>query len=100
MPRGIIEDVIIQVGNFYYLVDFIVLDSQPVANENSQIPIILGHPFLATVNAQINYRNGLIRLTFGNMAVDVNIFSFFKQPNLDAEDGNEIYEVSLIDSLV
>ena len=100
MPQDIIEDVIVQVGSFYYSVDFIVLDTQPIANENSQIQIILGRPFLATVNAQINCRNGLMRLTFSNMTVDVNIFSIFKQPDLEAEDENEIHKVSLIDSLV
>jgi len=30
-PLGIIKDVIIQVDNFYFLVDFIVLDTEPVA---------------------------------------------------------------------
>jgi uncharacterized coiled-coil protein SlyX len=45
--RGIIEDVIIQVDNFYFPVDFIVLDTELVANPTKMIPVILGHPFLS-----------------------------------------------------
>ena len=30
IPRGIIEDVLVQVDKFYYPVDFVVLDTDPV----------------------------------------------------------------------
>jgi hypothetical protein len=50
--RGIIEGVLIKVDKFYYLVDFIVLDTEPAVNIEFQVPIILGCPFLATANAQ------------------------------------------------
>ena len=30
IPRGIVEDVLIQVNKFYFSVDFIVIDTQPV----------------------------------------------------------------------
>ena len=43
---------------FYYQVDFVVLDTEPVAVGTSHVPIILGRPFLATSNAIINSRNG------------------------------------------
>ncbi|RVW13696.1 hypothetical protein CK203_087177 [Vitis vinifera] len=48
IPRGVIEDVLVQVDNFYYLVDFIVLDTDPTVKEANLVPIILGRPFLAT----------------------------------------------------
>jgi hypothetical protein len=50
VPRGIVEDVLVQVDKFIYHVDFIVLDTQPVEACNS-FPVILGRPFLATSNA-------------------------------------------------
>ena len=31
IPRGMIEDVLVQVDKFYYLMDFVVLDTNPVA---------------------------------------------------------------------
>ncbi|RVW18547.1 Retrovirus-related Pol polyprotein from transposon 297 [Vitis vinifera] len=54
IPRGVIEDVLVQVDNFYYPIDFIVLDTEPVVKEANLVPIILGRPFLATSNAIIN----------------------------------------------
>ncbi|XP_024031086.1 uncharacterized protein LOC112094464 [Morus notabilis] len=69
-PRGIVEDVLLQVDKFYYPVDFLVLDTQFVVNMESSIPIILGRPFLATTNALINCRNGLMKISFGNMTLE------------------------------
>ena len=72
IPKGEITDVLIQVGNFIYPVDFIMLETQPVSNLRSQTPVILGHIFLTTANAIINYRNGSMRLTFEDMTKKVN----------------------------
>ena len=49
--KGTVEDVLIQVDKFYYPVDFVVLDTEPVAVGANYVPIILGRPFLATFNA-------------------------------------------------
>ncbi|RVW33161.1 hypothetical protein CK203_094850 [Vitis vinifera] len=99
IPRGVIEDVLVQVDNFYYPVDFIVLDTDPTVKEANLVPIILGRPFLATSNAIINCRNGLMQLTFGNMTLDLNIFYMSKkQTTPEEEEGPE--EVCIIDTLV
>ena len=99
IPRGMIEDVLVQVDKFYYLVDFVVLDTDPVAKGTNCIPIILGRPFLATSNAIINCRNGVMQLTFGNMTLELNIFYMCnKQFHLGEEEGPE--EVCMIDNLV
>jgi hypothetical protein len=55
-PRGIVEDAIIKVDKFFFLVDFIVLDIKPVPHPERLIPVILGRSFLATANACINCR--------------------------------------------
>ena len=59
IPKGIVEDVLVKVDKFYYLVDFVVLDTEPMASRPNHVPIILGRPFLATANAIINFRNGV-----------------------------------------
>jgi hypothetical protein len=41
-PRGIIEDVLIKVVKFYFPMDFIVIDMEPVHDVVNQIPVILG----------------------------------------------------------
>ena len=80
IPRGIIQDVLVQVDNFYYPVDFVVLDIDLIVKETNYVPIILGRPFLATSNIIINCRNGLMQLTFGNMTLELNIFYMSKKP--------------------
>jgi uncharacterized coiled-coil protein SlyX len=77
-PRGIVEDVLIKVDKFYYPVDFIVLDTEPVPYPDKQIPVILGRPFLATANACINCRTGVMKISFGNMKIRLNIFTAFQ----------------------
>jgi len=91
-----INDVLIWVREFIYPVYFIVLETQPVSNPRAQTPIILGHQFLAIANAITNCRNGSIRLTFGDMTREVNVFNLGKQPR-DVED--QTFEVNLIENL-
>ena len=45
IPRGIVKDVLVQVDKFYFPVDFVVLDTQPVVNQGTQFQVILGRPF-------------------------------------------------------
>jgi hypothetical protein len=95
VPRGIVEDVLIQVDKFIYLVDFIFLDTQPVEAFYS-IPVTLGRQFLATSNSLINCRNGLMKLSFGNMTLEMNVFNICKQPG----DDNDLQKVDFIEKLV
>ena len=69
IPKGVVEDVFVKVDKFYYPVDFVVLGTEPIENGPNHVPIILGIPFLATANAIINCRNGVMQLTFGNMTL-------------------------------
>ena len=55
IPKGIVKDVLVKIDKFYYLVDFVVLDIEPIASGPNHVPIILGRPFFATANAIINY---------------------------------------------
>jgi len=95
VPIEIVEDVLVQVDKFIYPVDFIVLDTQPVETCNL-IPVILGRQFLTTSNALINCRNGLMKLSFGNMTLEMKIFNICKQ----LRDDNDLHEVDLIEKLV
>ncbi|XP_026399773.1 uncharacterized protein LOC113295658 [Papaver somniferum] len=96
VPRGVVENVLIQIDKFYYPVDFIVLDTQPVANASKEIHVILGRPFLATANALINCRTGIMNLSFGNMTVKLNIFDACKDPG----GKDDIHEVNMIETCV
>ena len=95
-PKGIVKDVLVQVDKFYFPVDFFMLDTQPVVNQGTQFPVILGRPFLATANAIIHCKGGIMTLSFGNMTVNLNIFNVIKGMG-DEEDA---CEVNMVDSVV
>ena len=78
--------------------DFVVLDTEPATTGANYVPIILGRPFLATSNAIINFRNGVMHLTFGNMTLELNIFHLSKKHMQPVEDGSK--EVCIIDTIL
>ncbi|XP_026399671.1 uncharacterized protein LOC113295555 [Papaver somniferum] len=96
IPRGIIEDVLVQVENFIYPVDFVILDTQPVSSQDINIQIILGRLFLSTANAVIHCQTGLVEFSFGNQKISVNVLKALQAP-----PDPERYEfICMIDSLV
>ena len=97
IPKEIVEDVLVKVEKFYYPVDFVVLDTEPIASGPNHVPIILGRPFLATANAIINCRNGVIQLIFGNMTLELNIFHLSNKHKLVEDDNQGTDEVCSID---
>ncbi|CAN6459005.1 unnamed protein product [Victoria cruziana] len=78
-PRGVLEDVLIRIEDLIFPVDFIVLDMEGVDAEH-QTPIILGRPFLATANACINYRTGVLEISFAGQHFRMNIFQAAMRP--------------------
>ncbi|XP_062109879.1 uncharacterized protein LOC133821751 [Humulus lupulus] len=75
-PRGVIEDVLVKVGKFIFPADFIILDME----EDANIPIILGRPFLATGRALINVQKGELRLRVQNEEISFNVFAATEIP--------------------
>ncbi|GJU67067.1 MAK10-like protein [Tanacetum coccineum] len=57
-PLGIVEDVLVEVAEHVYLVDFVILDIK----ENKKRPFILGTPFLTMAKAAIKFDKGAITL--------------------------------------
>ena len=86
IPKGIVEDVLVKVEKFYYPVDFVVLDTEPIASGPNHVLIILGRPFLTTSNAIINCRDGVMKLTFRNMTLALNIFLLSNKHKLVGND--------------
>ncbi|XP_073133635.1 uncharacterized protein [Henckelia pumila] len=65
-PRGIIDYVLVKVDKFIFPADFIVLEME----EDGNMPLILGRPFLATAEAKIDVKKGA--LTMGADSDKVN----------------------------
>jgi hypothetical protein len=64
-PFGILEDVLVKVGGLVFPVDFIIIDVDEALN----VPLILGRPFLATADANIEVGRGKITLRAGTESV-------------------------------
>ncbi|KAK5811750.1 hypothetical protein PVK06_027117 [Gossypium arboreum] len=66
-PRGIIENVLVKIDKFIFPVDFIVLDIE----EDSNTPLILGRPFLATAKMIIDVGTGELTLRVGDKTITI-----------------------------
>ena len=67
--KGILEDVLIKVGKFIFPVNFVVIDIE----EDKQVPLLLGRPFLATGPALIDVKKRELTLRVGDEAVHFNL---------------------------
>ena len=77
--------------------NFLVLDTEQIANGPNHVPIIMGKPFLATANAIIKCQNGVMQLTFGNMTLELNIFHLSNKHKLVENDNQWTDEVCSVD---
>lgn len=68
-PTGIMEDAPEKVGEFYIPIDFVVVEMEV----DTQMPIILGRPFLATAGAVIDVKNGRLTLNVGDEKVEFHL---------------------------
>ena len=51
-PYGVVEDVLVKVRHFTFLVDFVIINI-----EDTKIPLILGRPFMLTANCVVDMGN-------------------------------------------
>lgn len=75
-PRGIIENVLVKVDKFIFPADFIVLDME----EDQEIPLIFGRPFLATGRALIDVQQGELMLRVHEEQVTFKVFEATNVP--------------------
>ena len=68
-PKGIPEDVLIKVGKFIFLEEFMVINIE----EDKQVLLLLGRPFLATGVALIDVKKGELTLRVGDEEVHFNL---------------------------
>ena len=77
-PEGILEDVLIKVGKFIFPVDFAAIDVE----EDKQVPLLLGRPFLATRAVLIDVKKGELTLRVRDKVVHFNLNHNLKHPEL------------------
>ncbi|XP_050896830.1 uncharacterized protein LOC127103625 [Lathyrus oleraceus] len=76
---GMLENVPVRTDQLYIPTDFIIMDIK----EDSNIPIILGRPFLATVGAIINVKKGKLTFEVGEKKVEFILTQFLKASTID-----------------
>ena len=91
-PEGILGDVLVKVGKFIFLVDFVIMQME----EDTQVSLLLGRPFLATGVALIDVQKGELTLRVGNEAVHFNINRSLEHPDVDAESYMAVVNNSLL----
>nr|GEW17842.1 reverse transcriptase domain-containing protein [Tanacetum cinerariifolium] len=73
-PVGIAENMLIEVGKFTFLVDFVI----PEMEEDSKVPLFLGQPFLHTTDGVIRVKQKQLNLGIGTERMIFNINSAMK----------------------
>ena len=91
-PEGVLEDVLVKVRKFIFLVDFVILRME----EDTQVPLLLGRPFLATGAALIDLQKGELTLRVGNEAVHFNLNKSLTQFDVDEENCMAVDNISSI----
>ena len=74
-PEGVFEDVLIKVGKFIFPMDFVVMDME----EDTQVPLLLGRPFLTIGASLIDVKKGQLTIRVGEEAVHFNLNKSLKQ---------------------
>ena len=90
--RGVIEDVLVKVDKFTFPADFIVLDME----EDKEIPIILGRPFLATGMAMIDVQKGELKLRVQDDEVRFSVFNAVWHP----EESDACFMIGAVEAIV
>ncbi|XP_006575910.1 uncharacterized protein LOC114373643 [Glycine soja] len=69
-PRDVIEDVLVRVKHFNFPADFVVMD----IDEDLEIPIILGHPFMSTTSCVVDMGKKKLELGIDNQKISFDLF--------------------------
>ena len=90
--EGILEDVLVKVGKFIFPVDFVIMQME----EDTQVPLLLGRPFLATGAALIDLQKGELTHRVGDEAVHFNINRILEHPTIETDSCMAVINNSLL----
>ncbi|XP_061349066.1 uncharacterized protein LOC133294427 [Gastrolobium bilobum] len=91
-PDGIIEDVLVKIDKFIFPAYFVVLNME----EDTEIPLLLGRPFLATARAMIDVEQGKLMLRVNEETVTIDVFESMKHPT----DGGDCFMIDIIQETI
>ncbi|XP_068662861.1 uncharacterized protein [Aristolochia californica] len=92
-PKGVVEDVLVQVNDLIFPTDFYVVD---IENGDQTAPLLLGRPFLKISKTKIDVHSGTLTMEFDGEIVKFNIYDVMKYLG----DDNLVYSIDVIDSFI
>ncbi|GJY23904.1 reverse transcriptase domain-containing protein [Tanacetum coccineum] len=92
-PVGIAENMLVEVGKFTFPADFVILEME----EDSKVPLILGRPFLHTVDAVIRVKQKQLNLGVGTERMIFNIDSAIKH---SYSNDDTCFSIDVIDEIL
>ncbi|KAM2501759.1 hypothetical protein ACFX1W_032403 [Malus domestica] len=93
-PKGVLEDVLVQVNHLIFSADFYVLEMDE-SDHTPSLPILLGRPFMKTARTKIDVCNGTLSMEFDGEVVNFNLSDSIKYPSED----HSCFFIDIIDSL-
>ncbi|KAM1724339.1 hypothetical protein ACFX11_022792 [Malus domestica] len=81
-PKGVLEDVLVQVNHLIFLADFYVLEMDE-SDHSPTLPILLGRPFMKTACTKIDVFNGTLTMEFDGEVINFNLSDSIKYPSED-----------------
>ncbi|CAN6552340.1 unnamed protein product [Malus baccata var. baccata] len=80
-PKGVLEDVLVQVNHLIFPADFYVLKMDE-SDHAPSLPILLGRPFMKTAQTKIDVAKGLVTMAFGGDMISFKISESIETPNV------------------
>ncbi|KAM1024684.1 hypothetical protein ACFX2C_037939 [Malus domestica] len=80
-PKGVLEDVLVQVNHLVFLADFYVLEMDE-SDHAPSLPILLGRPFMKTAQTKIDVAKGEVTMAFGGDMICFKIPESIETPNV------------------
>ncbi|KAM2335356.1 hypothetical protein ACFXTH_012774 [Malus domestica] len=80
-PKGVLEDVLVQVDHLVFPADFYVLEMDE-SDHAPSLPILLGRPFMKTAQTKIDVAKGLVTMAFGGDMISFKISESIETPNI------------------
>ncbi|KAM2239502.1 hypothetical protein ACFXTI_009048 [Malus domestica] len=80
-PKGVVEDVLVQVNHLIFPADFYVLEMDE-SDHAPSLPILLGRPFMKTAQTKIDVAKGEVTMAFGGDMICFKIFESIETPNV------------------
>ncbi|CAN6677320.1 unnamed protein product [Malus baccata var. baccata] len=93
-PKGVLEDVLVQVDHLVFPADFYVLEMDE-SDHAPSLPILLGRSFMKTARTKIDVYSGTLSMEFDGEVVNFNLSDSIKYPSED----HSCFSIDIIDSL-